>query len=115
MSKKARARSPRKYRTSVDEAGFLAADAFDLTRRLIAEGRSFEVVIMVVLGGMGSLWGAVAGAVLCSVVPAANRDWLGTLRRLYGVRALVVSHRTRLPVRTDYPRPATRVRGRTQA
>ena len=48
----------------------------------------------------------VAGAVLCSVVPRRNRAWLAALRRLYVVDALVVSHRLKLSVKVDYPKPA---------
>jgi type III pantothenate kinase len=47
------------------------------------------------------------GAVLCSVVPDRNRLWTACLRAEVGVAPIVVSHRLRLDVRVDYPRPAT--------
>ena len=43
--------------------------------------RSVDVVIMVVLGGMGSLWGSVLGAVIVTVLPEALRP----LQKLSGV------------------------------
>jgi len=49
----------------------------------------------------------VAGAALCSVVPAANGVWLTQMRRLLGCRPLVVTHKVELGVRVSYPRPAT--------
>ncbi len=46
-------------------------------------------------------------AVLCSVVPALNPTWLRVLSKACGRPPIVVSHRTRLNVRVDYPRPAS--------
>ena len=50
---------------------------------------------------------AVMGAVLCSVVPAANAAWTRALRGVCRGRIVTVSHRVRLGVRIDYPKPAT--------
>ena len=49
----------------------------------------------------------VDGSALSSVVPSANSVWLSQLRRLLGAAPLVVSHRLRLGVGVDYPRPGT--------
>lgn len=46
-------------------------------------------------------------AVFCSVVPAANRLWVREIRRLVGSNMVFVSHRTRLGLRINYPKPGT--------
>jgi branched-chain amino acid transport system permease protein len=43
--------------------------------------RSIEIVTMVVLGGMGSISGAVLGAAILAAVPEVLRVWLGGLTR----------------------------------
>jgi type III pantothenate kinase len=54
------------------------------------------------------VWGQkVTGAVLCSVVPKRDQIWRRTLRALYGVKPLEVSHKIKLGVKIAYPRPAT--------
>jgi type III pantothenate kinase len=47
------------------------------------------------------------GAVLCSVVPAANPVWIRMLEQAAGTPPLIVTHRLRLGVRVLYPRPWT--------
>lgn len=44
--------------------------------------RSIEVLLMIVLGGMGSLWGAVFGAVVLTLLPEALRDYGGIMGTL---------------------------------
>ena len=67
--------------------------------------RDRRAIAHVVRGLLGRT--PVAGAALCSVVPAANAVWLAELRRLLGAPPLLVRHRLRLGVRVSYPRPAT--------
>ena len=43
--------------------------------------RSFEIIIMIVLGGMGSLTGAVLGAVVITIMPELLRQMPGDLSR----------------------------------
>ena len=47
------------------------------------------------------------GVVLCSVVPADKRRWIKILRRHTGLDPLVVSYRTPMGIKIDYPKPAT--------
>jgi type III pantothenate kinase len=49
----------------------------------------------------------VAGAVLCSVVPALNSAWEAALDQAFDLRPMRVSHRVALGIRLRYPRPAT--------
>ncbi len=49
--------------------------------------------------------GKVGDAVLCSVVPRLNPVWRHVLHRLTGRDPLLVTHRLRMNVRVDYPRP----------
>lgn len=49
----------------------------------------------------------IAGAVLCSVVPARSRPWQRIINSEAHVMPLLVSHRLKLGVRLNYPRPAT--------
>lgn len=49
----------------------------------------------------------VAGAVLCSVVPARTPEWLRALQDAAGAPPLVVSHRLALGLRLDYSHPAS--------
>ncbi len=46
-------------------------------------------------------------SVLCSVVPRLDPGWLHVLGRLTGREPLLVTHRIRMNVAVDYPRPAT--------
>lgn len=39
--------------------------------------RSIEILLMIVLGGMGNLWGAFLGAIVLSILPEALRDYQG--------------------------------------
>jgi len=48
---------------------------------------------------------AVAGSVLCSVVPSLNKLWIREMERAAGRKPLVVSHRLKLGIDVDYPRP----------
>jgi type III pantothenate kinase len=47
------------------------------------------------------------GAVLCSVVPARDAAWLRALRPVCTAEPIRVTHRSRLGVSIEYPRPAT--------
>jgi type III pantothenate kinase len=47
----------------------------------------------------------VAGAILCSVVPSDNRRWLKLLCKHTGKAPVEVSHRSKLSVAIDYPKP----------
>ncbi len=49
----------------------------------------------------------IAGSVLCSVVPSANKIWLLQLKRVLGVSAIIVSHKLKLGIKISYPQPAT--------
>jgi len=46
-------------------------------------------------------------AVLASVVPSVNSQWIWMLRRVYGLDTLVLTHQTPMPVRIRYPEPET--------
>ena len=81
-------------------------------RRLVREGRlptreGREPAR--ILAGLRRLCGAraIEDAVLCSVVPAVNAAWTRVLARQCGREPVVVSRRTRLNVRVDYPHPGT--------
>jgi len=50
--------------------GFVSPESFILVE-------SIMVLAMVVLGGMGNVWGVVIGAVLLSFVPELLREWVG--------------------------------------
>ena len=50
--------------------GFISPESFILVE-------SVMVLSMVVLGGMGNIWGVVLGAVLLSFVPELLREWVG--------------------------------------
>ena len=50
---------------------------------------------------------SVGGSVLCSVVPSAVEPWHMSLAKVIGHPPLIVSHRIKLGVRIDYPKPAT--------
>ncbi len=50
--------------------GFISPESFILVE-------SVMVLAMVVLGGMGNIWGVVLGAVLLSFVPELLREWVG--------------------------------------
>ncbi|MBN1557381.1 MAG: type III pantothenate kinase [Lentisphaerae bacterium] len=50
---------------------------------------------------------ALAGAVLASVVPEVVPLWTAALHRAAGAAPLVVSHRLKLDVAIDYPKPGT--------
>lgn len=51
--------------------------------------------------------GEVEDAVLCSVVPRLNPGWRHVLNRMTGREPLLVTHRIRMNVAVDYPRPET--------
>jgi branched-chain amino acid transport system permease protein len=54
--------------------GFISPESFVLTE-------SINVLAMVVLGGMGNVWGVVAGALLLSFVPEVLRDIVGPIQQ----------------------------------
>jgi branched-chain amino acid transport system permease protein len=54
--------------------GFISPESFVLTE-------SINVLAMVVLGGMGNVWGVVAGALLLSFVPELLRDIVGPVQQ----------------------------------
>ena len=45
------------------------------------------------------------GAILASVVPAANANWQWMLKRLFNLAPHLLTHRTPLPIGIRYPRP----------
>ena len=47
------------------------------------------VLAMVVLGGMGNIWGVVLGAVLLSFVPELLREWVGPVQTALFGRPLI--------------------------
>lgn len=81
-------------------------------RRIVREGRmpSREArrdgAVRALVRGLAGPRG-IEDAVLCSVVPDINAAWLRVLEQEGGRAPLVVSHRTRMNVRVDYPRPAS--------
>ena len=54
--------------------GFISPESFILVE-------SIMVLAMVVLGGMGNVWGVVIGAVLLSFVPELLREWVGPIQQ----------------------------------
>jgi branched-chain amino acid transport system permease protein len=58
--------------------GFISPESFGLVE-------SVMVLSMVVLGGMGNIWGVIIGAVLLSFVPELLREWVGPVQtKLFG-------------------------------
>lgn len=49
----------------------------------------------------------ITGAVLSSVVPAANMVWVSLLKRRFGVYPVIVNHRLDLGIKISYPRPSS--------
>ena len=47
----------------------------------------------------------IAGAVLGSVVPRSTRTWMSALKKITGSRPIEVTHRLKLDVGIDYPKP----------
>jgi branched-chain amino acid transport system permease protein len=62
--------------------GFISPESFGLTE-------SVMVLAMVVLGGMGNIWGVVLGAVLLSFVPELLREWVGPAQTALFGRMLI--------------------------
>jgi branched-chain amino acid transport system permease protein len=62
--------------------GFISPESFILTE-------SVMVLAMVVLGGMGNIWGVVLGAVLLSFVPEVLRYTVEPVQRILFGRSLV--------------------------
>ena len=62
--------------------GFISPESFILVE-------SVMVLAMVVLGGMGNIWGVVLGAVLLSFVPELLREWVGPLQTAIFGRTLI--------------------------
>ena len=62
--------------------GFISPESFILVE-------SIMVLAMVVLGGMGNVWGVVIGAVLLSFVPELLREWVGPLQRAVFGRSIL--------------------------
>ncbi len=50
---------------------------------------------------------AFAGSVLGSVVPSVNRRWEKLLRQVTGVDPVILTHKSRLAVGIDYPKPGS--------
>lgn len=81
-------------------------------RRIVRQGRMVtrdgrdERKITALLKKVGGT-SKVIDAVLCSVVPGLNPLWSQVLEHKCGRAPLVVSHRTRLNIKVDYPRPET--------
>jgi branched-chain amino acid transport system permease protein len=62
--------------------GFISPESFILVE-------SVMVLAMVVLGGMGNIWGVVLGAVLLSFVPELLREWVGPVQTALFGRPLI--------------------------
>jgi len=62
--------------------GFISPESFILVE-------SIMVLSMVVLGGMGNVWGVVIGAVLLSFVPELLREWVGPVQEAVFGRTLL--------------------------
>ena len=62
--------------------GFISPESFILVE-------SIMVLAMVVLGGMGNVWGVVIGAVLLSFVPELLREWVGPFQQAAFGRTLL--------------------------
>jgi branched-chain amino acid transport system permease protein len=62
--------------------GFISPESFILVE-------SVMVLAMVVLGGMGNVWGVVLGAVLLSFVPELLREWVGPVQKALFGRMLI--------------------------
>jgi branched-chain amino acid transport system permease protein len=62
--------------------GFISPESFVLVE-------SVMVLAMVVLGGMGNIWGVIIGAVLLSFVPELLREWVGPVQTALFGRMLI--------------------------
>ena len=62
--------------------GFISPESFILVE-------SIMVLAMVVLGGMGNVWGVVIGAVLLSFVPELLREWVGPVQQAVFGRSIL--------------------------
>src|SRR4029078_608709 len=62
--------------------GFISPESFILVESVLA-------LAMVVLGGMGNIWGVVLGAVLLSFVPELLREWVGPAPRWIFGRSII--------------------------
>lgn len=62
--------------------GFISPESFILVE-------SIMVLSMVVLGGMGNVWGVVIGAILLSFVPELLREWVGPVQEAVFGRTLL--------------------------
>jgi branched-chain amino acid transport system permease protein len=62
--------------------GFISPESFVLVE-------SVMVLAMVVLGGMGNIWGVIIGAVLLSFVPELLREWVGPIQNALFGRMLI--------------------------
>ena len=51
--------------------------------------------------------GPLDGVILGSVVPQINEGWIRLVRMVSGFEAVLVNHRTPMPVSIDYPKPET--------
>ncbi len=52
--------------------------------------KSFEIIIMIAIGGLGSIWGAALGAVLLTVLPEAFRGFEGFRMILYSLALILI-------------------------
>lgn len=66
------------------QTGVLKAEQFDFNR-------SVEIVIMVVMGGMGSITGSVLAAIVLTILPEALRNLPGALKAVAELRMLFYS------------------------
>ncbi len=69
--------------------GFISPESFILVE-------SVMVLAMVVLGGMGNVWGVVLGAVLLTFVPELLREWVGPAQTALFGRMLIEPEVTRM-------------------
>ena len=74
--------------------GGIAGGMFAATQQFISPEsfilvESVMVLSMVVLGGMGNVWGVVLGAVLLSFVPELLREWVGPVQMALFSRMLI--------------------------
>jgi len=62
--------------------GFISPESFVLVE-------SVMILAMVVLGGMGNIWGVIVGAILLSFVPELLRAWVGPIQMALFGRMLI--------------------------
>lgn len=80
------------------------AGRFTLVRRMASRGQTSRKVRLFL--SLYARRGGLAGAMLCSVVPALDRLWINELQRIVRGKVLRVNHRLKLGIKIKYPRPA---------